>query len=311
MAGVVVVPLDQSEVSERALPVARAIAQQLDARIHLLSVLEVPPGYADLIDDFDPQDPDIPGWFKERSQMLDYLGQIAGSLEPLEVSIQIRLGIDPAMEIDDCVLSQDDSVLVISTHGRSGWDRLVLGSTASKLVALAEYPVVVVPAAIEHAPSEIADLLVALDGSSFAENALHVALGLFAGELHLHLLRIVEPIPVLADIDRINREQLYELSGKYLADLAEYLNEEGCDVTWSVEEDLDVANRIVSVARERNVDLIALATHGRTGFSRLFLGSVADAVLKRAEQPVLLVRPSEQVVARAPENRRLRGRKRS
>lgn len=301
----VVVPLDRSEISERALPVARAVAEKIGASIRLISVLEVPPGYADRIDDYEPGDPHAPTWLAERDEIYDYLGQIAESLEPVEVSTQVRLGIDPAMEIDDTVLSFEDSVLVISTHGRSGLDRLVMGSTASRLVALAEYPVVIVPSAIEHAPSSLRSILVALDGSTFAENALHVALGLFKDGIRFHLLQVVEPIPVLAEVDQVNRDNLHDETGEYLESVASRLHAEQADATWSVDDDYDVAHSIVDNARKWNVDMIAIATHGRTGFSRLFLGSVADAVIRRAVRPVLLVRPNEQVVARAPESRRL------
>ncbi|CAN5807787.1 hypothetical protein BH23CHL2_BH23CHL2_04630 [soil metagenome] len=74
-------------------------------------------------------------------------------------------------------------------------------------------------------------------------------------------------------------------------------------MSWEVEESFDIANRIVTIAHMAEADLISLATHGRTGFSRFFLGSVADEVLRTATTPVLVIRPSEDAVTAAPESR--------
>jgi nucleotide-binding universal stress UspA family protein len=77
----------------------------------------------------------------------------------------------------------------------------------------------------------------------------------------------------------------------YLERLGERLKAGGCQVSWQVVEG-SPAPAIVDAARKSSCDLIALATHGRTGLVRTVLGSVADAVVRESHLPVLLIRPA-------------------
>jgi len=304
MPRTIVVPLDRSEVAERALPIAQALARQLDARVMLLSVFEIPPEYAVWAGRHEQDE----RWIQRRQDIETYLNGIASQLEPLDVSTSIPTGMDPAIEVHEAVTELEDAILVISTQGRSGIKRLILGSKASRFVQLATYPVVVVPADCEEYPSAFSRILLPLDGSTFAEHALDITLELFAGEGRaspsFHLLRVVDQIYVGNELDGDLRNELVNAANQYLNDVADRLTRRGSQVSWDVEESYEVANKIVSVAHIEGVDLISLATHGRTGFSRFFLGSVADAVLRTATKPVLIVRPTRDVVERAPESSR-------
>jgi len=82
---------------------------------------------------------------------------------------------------------------------------------------------------------------------------------------------------------------LREAGKEYLSKIQEILRTKGISVE-TVLETGSAAERIVRVAEEQQADLIALASHGRTGLSRVFFGSVAAAVLHRSERPLLLVR---------------------
>jgi nucleotide-binding universal stress UspA family protein len=84
-------------------------------------------------------------------------------------------------------------------------------------------------------------------------------------------------------------EALEAAGRKYLSKIQTILKTKGIDAETVLETGV-AAERIVHVAEERNADLIALASHGRTGLSRVFFGSVAAAVLHRSETPLLLVR---------------------
>jgi nucleotide-binding universal stress UspA family protein len=140
-------------------------------------------------------------------------------------------------------------------------------------------------------------VLVALDGSSSAEAVVRFLLEI-AGPLDmtLMLLRVLEPIsPAVADgvvvIDDLGGRQ--RDAEEYLAPVAAALRARGISVTWAVRHG-HPADEILAAADESNVDLIAMATHGRTGLGRLLFGSVAEAVLRRAPVPVFMIRqPSE------------------
>jgi nucleotide-binding universal stress UspA family protein len=96
---------------------------------------------------------------------------------------------------------------------------------------------------------------------------------------------MTEPLPI-ADIT----EQLEDSAGRELPKLAECEECSGLDIEELVVHG-DAASEIVRVGRERNVDLIVIASHGRTGLGRILFGSTAEAVVRHASCPVLVVKP--------------------
>jgi nucleotide-binding universal stress UspA family protein len=141
-------------------------------------------------------------------------------------------------------------------------------------------------------------VLVPLDGSPVAEAILPFLLEI-AGPLDMSvvLLRVNEPIApavieasrhvIVDDIEGRRRDAL-----EYLAPIAVGLRARGVDVDTVVRRG-EPATEILAAARETDADLVAMTTHGRTGLGRLLFGSVAEAVLRRAEVPVFLMRQME------------------
>ena len=138
-------------------------------------------------------------------------------------------------------------------------------------------------------------VLVALDGSPSAEAVLRFLLEI-AGPLDMTvaLLRVLEPVPpvvmessrhvVVEDVEGRRRD-----AEEYLAPIAAALRAKGIDVSWQVRRGRP-AEEILAAAREGDTNLIAMATHGRTGLGRLLFGSVAEAVLRHAPVPVFMIR---------------------
>ncbi|OGG48203.1 MAG: hypothetical protein A3F84_21960 [Candidatus Handelsmanbacteria bacterium RIFCSPLOWO2_12_FULL_64_10] len=147
-------------------------------------------------------------------------------------------------------------------------------------------------------------ILMPHDGSAFAERVLpHVTELAKRYEAEVHLLEII-PIqtpgllapelsvgtePELA-IDALDAAQqsLREAGRARLENLATHLQNEGVNVRWSI-VDGDPVHEILAYAAKLDVDLIAMATHGRSGLARAILGSVTDAVLRRGNRPMLVV----------------------
>jgi nucleotide-binding universal stress UspA family protein len=144
-------------------------------------------------------------------------------------------------------------------------------------------------------------ILVPLDGSELAECVLpHVeSISRGCGVKNVVFLRIVEPFYLTGadetagfnvDItERINAERRAEVK-KYLEELTSRTNYNGVHIDWAFAEGRP-ADEIADYAKNNGVDLIAIATHGRSGVSRWVWGSVADRVLRSACVPVLMVRP--------------------
>lgn len=141
-------------------------------------------------------------------------------------------------------------------------------------------------------------IVVPLDGSKLAEEVLeHVrALARCTGSEVVLMRVMTHPVYDFIATEPILSASLYaELEAeavKYLEPLARALQDEGIRASAEVVTVTgSVADAIIDFARERGADLIAMSTHGRTGPSRWFLGSVADRVVRGAGMPVLMVRP--------------------
>lgn len=138
-------------------------------------------------------------------------------------------------------------------------------------------------------------MLVTLDGSPLAECVLPHASALAKGcaVLEVWLLRVVEPMPIG---EGVTQEFIYKVYGerekvakKYLEGIAKGLRDQGLTVNMAVTQG-QAADEIASFVEKNKVDLIVMATHGRSGMGRWVFGSVSDRVLREAKVPVLLIR---------------------
>ena len=148
--------------------------------------------------------------------------------------------------------------------------------------------------------------LVPLDGSTTAEGVVPFILQI-AGPLGLDvtLLRVVIPAPPAAAIEvgpvvLENTDKLCAQAEAYLVPFATELRANSIRVTTHVRRG-EPAQEILACVRDSKAELIIMTTHGRTGFSRLLFGSVAEAVLRHADVPVLLMRQTQaEIAARGP-----------
>lgn len=294
----IVVPLDGSQLAEQVLPYARLLARALHARIELLRVFE--PVSLSLVD------PDH-GLFLDRIveslriQGQDYLEKIAATLrkEGLTVTLAVHEG-SPAARIVEEGEKESGSLIAMSTHGRSGIARWVLGSTTNKVIHATVRPLVVVRSRDPQAlPAEVklTTVIVPLDGSSHAEQVLPHVIGL-AKALGAKVMPVrVTPTP--AEYHPLGYpvgpfpdffQKVDAEAGTYLGDIAQRLRGEGVA---SVEPELlhgDAAAQIVEVAQRTADSLVAMTSHGRSGVGRWLLGSIADRVVSYSGDPVLMVR---------------------
>lgn len=146
-------------------------------------------------------------------------------------------------------------------------------------------------------------ILVPLDGSEFAEEALEYAVTLarqFQGELVL-LRAAISPqmyisewtlgLPDSADLYNHLRQEAEFSAQNYIQLLLYRLQEkESFKIDTRSIVSVDVTHTILSTAKEVEADLIVMSTHGRTGLQRIFMGSIAENVVRHANIPVLLIR---------------------
>jgi nucleotide-binding universal stress UspA family protein len=135
-------------------------------------------------------------------------------------------------------------------------------------------------------------ILIPLDGSKFAEAVLKPAAALAAAaRAEVHLIEVVRPSEtkdVWPEVPSSN-PKLYRAAEKYLNGIGQQFFPDGATSKIVINE--YPAKEILDYARREKVDLIAIATHGRTGLARIMLGSVAGELLKAHVAPIFMVRP--------------------
>ena len=283
----ILVALDGSSLSETILPVAEEWAKEDDAEVILLRAV--------LADDRLLHDPDA-AEVQVVGEVEAYLEAVAERLERRGLTRVRRLvGHDePATAIVETVRRDGVDLIAMATHGRSGLRRVLVGSVAEAVVRAVPVPVLLLRGQSAWKPWATGRILVPLDGSEPSEAVLAVVERL-AGprDLTLSLLEVIEPFPAAAQARLTQLEDLIAFrraeAERYLTKVAEPLVDKGVRVTWAVQYGRP-AELIAAAAAEERADLIAMATHGRRGLERLFFGSVAEAVLRNASVPVLLLR---------------------
>jgi nucleotide-binding universal stress UspA family protein len=181
-------------------------------------------------------------------------------------------------------------LVVMSTHGRTGIRRAWLGSVANGVLRHSSAPVLMLRPLGDadvmdfvSAEGPFANVVVTLDGSAFAEQVLPHAVSVArASNARLTLLRIVAP--------EEPRDDAMRHAEAYLQDAAQRAGDLRTSADARVEAHASPAVAILERAAALERPLIAMASHGG-GFSRLFLGSVADEVMRGSPRAVLMVRP--------------------
>jgi nucleotide-binding universal stress UspA family protein len=289
----VLCPVDFSEISQHALGHAAAIARWYGARLTLLYVsvnlptMDLPPL---VLEDAD------------RERLLNDLRRVAAAAAR-DVSVEVR--IQEAGSVHEEVLAQlgatHADLLVIGTHGRSGFQRLFLGSVTEKLIRKADCPTLIVPPRAPDVPAgspiQFRRILCAVDFSDSSLDALALAINMAEeAEAQLTVLHVVEfpqmligePNVPAPDLSRIREAAASNARGK----LQELIPEEArtyCTVDTAVVEGR-AYREILRLGVERRSDLIVMGVHGRGALDLLLFGSTTHHVIRASRCPVLIVR---------------------
>jgi nucleotide-binding universal stress UspA family protein len=295
------VPLDRSPLAEQALGAAATIARASAAKIALLMVHQPVP-YAGF--------KDAPWKAAQAKGEQEYLASIAAELErgaSISTTHELLIG-DVVETICEHAKDIGADLIVMTSHGRTGFSRVWHGSVADGVLRQSALPVLMLPLAETDADRHAKPLLrilVPLDGSAMSETILPVALDLArCSRARLSLLSVIQPVPLAvpemtgpfiysgAMHDQPATNQLVGEAHKQLAERLQALADEGFqDVDTKVVVAAQVAQTIIDFAAEHNVDAIAMSTHGR-GASRLLVGSIADKVIRASRLPLLIRRPA-------------------
>ncbi len=292
----IVVSLDGSELSERAVPYATLFAKTFGGRVLLVTVWE---GAEEALIKALPAVAD--DLFKEGEQYYEkYLAKTAQRylVDGVKIDAEVLTG-QAAEELLKLVDSRHADLLALATHGRSGLGRWWYGSVAGEVAQRAHVPRLIVGPKVLSQPAKaikVDAVLVPLDGSQLAESALAIAKRI-AKQFNatLHIAQAVPPVsqtfvfdmPSVAAVDIVG--QMQKGAEEYLAGLAQGLSGDIAVKTHVL--DGQPADMLADFVVDHGVDLVVMASHGRGGLVRVALGSVADRMLQ-SDAPVYLVRPA-------------------
>lgn len=286
----IVIALDGSKLAEQSIPAVSGLAAETKGEVVLVTVIVPPDRWSK---EEIPQE-EVEG---ERDLAKLYLRSVHDQFHDKGVSARVRIEIGQEAETIVSIADEEGAdAIAMTTHGRSGFARWILGSVADRVLHLSRKPVLLVHAQPDGQVSngQFKRILVPLDGSPTAESVLRYVKRLATDtKASLVLEGVIVPTaalyagtfvpsspPALQEIEAGSKE--------YLEDVAAKLEEEGLQVTTRVDVGY-AAETILEAASATGADLIALCTHGRSGPERWIRGSVADAIIKHADRPCLVL----------------------
>jgi nucleotide-binding universal stress UspA family protein len=292
-------PVDFTEFSRHALDEAIAIAHLFDGCVTALHVFPVaiPADPFGGLPDFQP----FRLTERHRAHILRQLSAFttAEGAEPRRITVALREGVDIHAEILDAANQMKSDVIVMGTHGRAGFQHVMLGSVAEKVLHKASCPVLTVPPrgpdAVPAGPVPFARILCGVDFSECSLTALRQAVTLASqAGAHLDVLSVVQLVPMYESTGAV---PLYYpgLLDDLKADVQKRLDAEITTIAGDVKIERFVTagsphREIIRVAAERQAELIVLGAFSHGVIDHMFFGSTTNHVVRRARCPVLTVK---------------------
>jgi nucleotide-binding universal stress UspA family protein len=299
------VPLDGSEMAEVVFPYVKEIASRLGTEVVLLHIS------SQAVKDFQPMIRNYVDHAAEKIQNCAIVSQQGRPSQPVKIHGEFVTGY-PAEEILRYAEEKTVDLILMASHGRSGLKRWSVGSVADKILRSAKIPVLLVPAGI---PGQVPfdqwtsrSLLVPLDGSELAESVFpHVETLAGIGNAQVVFLRVCEPpamptyySPELSEIPlhwgqyaQQETARCKEVALKYMTNVENRFKKANITVHSEILVG-KAADEMINYANKAPFGLIVMATHGRSGLSRLVYGSVAASILVGVSNPILLIKPTKQ-----------------
>ena len=208
----------------------------------------------------------------------------------------------PAEKIVEVADAEKVDLIMMATHGYNAFEKLLLGSVTEQVIRMASCPVLAIRDG--HVPEH---MLIALDGTAFSEEILDISFAL--AELlgaDVTLAKVDTPaedvdlreVEMIKAVDReLANRILYTHNSRsefYLDEIRQRYLEKAESVNINVDYDVDYGNpgrRLPEAAARHNCDIIAMATHGRTGLQHFLKGSVTEKVMHKADAAMLVIHP--------------------
>ena len=273
----ILVPTDFSELAGYAVEVAYNIAKTCGTELVLLHVVEAPTSSSFSVDgeakgpSFADNLYTIEMVKRARNQIQELIGN--PDFQDVEMFGDIKIG-NAYHGIKSIVADLDVDLVVMGTSGASGLEEILVGSTTEKVVRYAKCPVLSIHKKQEQ--FKYKDIVFATSSNDQESGIVDV--------IKLIQKTYGSTIHVL----RVNTPNSFQRDKKTLQDMEEMIKRYGLEnYTINIYNDVTEEEGIIYFSESKHADLIALATHGRTGLAHLISGSIAEDVVNHANRPVL------------------------
>lgn len=298
----IIVPLDGSSLAEQVLPYVTRLSLGLGIPIHLMQVIEpISEALAD----------PVHGLYQSgisagaHDEAMDYLNSVKRNLSGMEITCEAHEG----RVVDHIVAEAEkspESLIAMSSHGRSGITRMLMGSVTDNVLHHTKNPMLIFHSrdgGEGASDTNLETIIVPLDGSKLAEAVIALAKGM---NLKVTLVRAATTADQYASV--VGIQQMDGVSGVHYQNfeaMTRVAETQAQDYIRAQEESLrnqgvasvdhriipgSAAHAIVEAALTTPDNLVAMTTHGRSGPARWTLGSVTDRVVRHSEDPVLVIR---------------------
>ncbi len=271
----ILVPIDFSKPSEYAAKMAAKIAKKTNATIYLIHLIELPTGIIDMGSGSSFSIPESILYLrKTRDKILEFKQTFFGNKVNVEYFIKLSSPFDGIKKYAEKI---NADLIIMGSKGHSEFEEIMIGSNTEKVVRSSKIPVIVV---------KKDDVKIKLKNLVFASNFKEENKEVFSKFLNfanafnskIHLLKINTPSQF---------ESTFNAKEKVKTFIKDYnLPKHKINIY----NDVSVEKGILNYAKEKKADLIALSTHGRSGISHLFTGSVTKNLSKKALKPLFTVK---------------------
>ncbi len=276
-------PTDGSDGASAVFDGVLDVAERHDATVHVLNVVDTTHDTVTRVGS------EVVEALEQRGERVVADAAARASDRGVATVTDVVAGAVPAT-ITNYAAEHDVDLVAVSTHGRTGMERVLLGSVAERVVRGSPVPVLVLRPDGEDLAYPHGDVLVPTDGSDLAAAALDHAAELVDGGT-LHVISVVDVASLGLDVhSQVQVKALEDDAADTVAAATAAAEDAGVEsVVGDVAVRSSVDGAIHDYAADHDVGLIVMGTHGRSGLDRYLLGSVAEKTVRTASTPVLTV----------------------
>lgn len=268
----ILVPIDFSKPSEYASKLASTIAKKANSEVHLLHMVELPTGFVDMGSGVNFSIPESMLYIRKvRDRMLDYKKMFFPKNDNIKHAIRFQTPYDG---IQDYSKKNGTDLIVMGAKGHTNLEEILIGSNTEKVVRNSNIPVIVTKKNKDNFNPE--NIVFA---SSFKPNK---------NQAFERFLDFAKNFNSTIHLLKINTPQKFENTQETNQRIKKFIDKYGLkNYTINAYNDSSIEKGILNFSSKIDADIIALATHGRSGLSHIFNGSITKNLSKKAIRPML------------------------